>query len=418
MLEGQGVKEKVLRCELITVNERFRTDTGDLTELKDSIAQCGGLVQPIVVDQNWELVAGYRRLMAYKELGLETIPVRIVATSDSKLLEAHENLYRKNFTPSEAVAVEEYFRSEEYARSLRAREEAIETANATGAEPVAPVEPVDPPKAGVVAARAKAAKATNFSPRTLSKVHDILEAAKANPELAPLVEEMNRTRKVDGIWQRVCGEKAPEPAEETAAAESKPAESEPATATVPANSAPDEFPVIVDATAEENWVRDGKYVDAQKAYLRLKDGDRVKFFAWIRVRPESRKKKSPQWDVGPACEEFLLAWNATPGVKRVSVINDKRRSMLRERWKEEHFRANWRAALSKIPGIPGLLGHNNRKWIANIIWFLRPDSVTRLMEGYYDHWRGTDVEIKEAEKKQVEDAWLKAEAAPAWKKEG
>ena len=416
MLEGQGVKEKTLRCELIKIEPRFRADVGDLTDLKDSIAQCGGLIEPIIVDANWCLVAGYRRLMAYKELGLETIPVRIVATSDSKLFEAHENLYRKNFTPSEAVAVEEYFRSEEYARSLRAREEAIETANtanAPSAELVALPTPVETPKIGVVVARAKAAKATNFSPRTLGKVHDILEAAKKNPELAPLVEEMDRTRKVDGIWQKVCGEKATEPTEETAAD----GEAEVETATVPADSEPAEIPVVVDADAEENWTRDGKLVDAQKAYLRLKDPDRVKMFAWVRARPESRKKKSPQWDVGPACEEFLLAWNATPGLKHVSVINDKRRAMLRERWKEEFFRENWRAALSKIPGIPGLTGHNDRGWVADIVWFLRPNSVSKLIEGSYDNWKGAPEDLRKKATQEAEAAWLNAEAAPAWKKD-
>ena len=36
---------------------------------------------------------------------------------------------------------------------------------------------------------------------------------------------------------------------------------------------------------------------------------------------------------------------------------------------------------------PGLLGHNERQWRANIDWFLRPNTVTSILEGKYDNWK-------------------------------
>jgi len=36
-----------------------------------------------------------------------------------------------------------------------------------------------------------------------------------------------------------------------------------------------------------------------------------------------------------------------------------------------------------IPDSPFLLGENDRGWRADIDWFLRPDSVTRILEGKY-----------------------------------
>lgn len=54
--------------EQINVGERFRKDLGDIKSLADSIAELG-LLQPIALSENYELVAGQRRLEARKSLG-------------------------------------------------------------------------------------------------------------------------------------------------------------------------------------------------------------------------------------------------------------------------------------------------------------------------------------------------------------
>lgn len=66
----------------IKIGNRFRKDLGDIQTLANSIQEIG-LLQPIVVNQNNELIAGQRRLEACgKILGWTEIPVTIVNFAD------------------------------------------------------------------------------------------------------------------------------------------------------------------------------------------------------------------------------------------------------------------------------------------------------------------------------------------------
>lgn len=106
----------------IVVDEaaRIRKDAGDIAALQQSIAKTG-LLNPIVVDEQNRLVAGYRRLVACRNLGWREIEVTVVNFEGDalKLLEAEadENLFRKDFTPAEIVAIEQ--RREEILRLRR-----------------------------------------------------------------------------------------------------------------------------------------------------------------------------------------------------------------------------------------------------------------------------------------------------------
>ena len=67
----------VLRpIDSIVVRERFRKDMGDLEALARSIAEIG-LLQPIIITPDGQLVVGERRLRACKLLGWRTIPVHV-----------------------------------------------------------------------------------------------------------------------------------------------------------------------------------------------------------------------------------------------------------------------------------------------------------------------------------------------------
>jgi ParB family chromosome partitioning protein len=89
----------------IKVGQRHRRDMGDLTTLAESIRQ-EGLLQPIGVTDRLELVFGERRLLAYRDiLKRKTILARIVSVSSILAGEYHENEVRKDFTPSERVAI-------------------------------------------------------------------------------------------------------------------------------------------------------------------------------------------------------------------------------------------------------------------------------------------------------------------------
>ncbi len=111
-----------IAIDQIKVDEeaRIRKDVGDLKPLEDSISEVG-LINPILIDEQHTLVAGYRRLSACKNLGMDEVEATI-ATFDKdmmKLFEAEiaENLYRKDFTPEEILAAER--RRQEIIEALR-----------------------------------------------------------------------------------------------------------------------------------------------------------------------------------------------------------------------------------------------------------------------------------------------------------
>lgn len=89
----------------IKVGNRHRKDMGDLTALAESIHR-DGLLQPVGVTEQMELVFGERRLRAYRDiLKRKTIPTRIVNVRSILAGEYAENEVRKDFTPSERVAI-------------------------------------------------------------------------------------------------------------------------------------------------------------------------------------------------------------------------------------------------------------------------------------------------------------------------
>jgi ParB family chromosome partitioning protein len=89
---------------------RKEFDEAAVKELSESI-RSEGLLQPIVVRKvkaGYELIAGERRLRAFKLLGQKSIPVRIMEASDSAsaVLAMVENLQRSDLNPvEEAVGV-------------------------------------------------------------------------------------------------------------------------------------------------------------------------------------------------------------------------------------------------------------------------------------------------------------------------
>lgn len=99
----------------IKISDRIRTDAGDLDELANDIRE-NGLITPIAVTQDYELLAGWRRLNACKKLGMKEIESNVMTVEDalSKLkIEISENENRKPFTFSEkmrwvALLKEEY----------------------------------------------------------------------------------------------------------------------------------------------------------------------------------------------------------------------------------------------------------------------------------------------------------------------
>ena len=90
--------------EHVVVQDRFRKDFGDIDGLAASIKELG-LLQPIGIDSGYRLVFGERRLRACKQLGQDKIKVRFVNLDSLLKGELAENEFRKDFTPSERVAI-------------------------------------------------------------------------------------------------------------------------------------------------------------------------------------------------------------------------------------------------------------------------------------------------------------------------
>lgn len=89
----------------IRIGKRVRIDEGDIHSLMLSLKKFGQL-NPVIVDSDYELIAGYRRLEAAKRLGWTTVKAIVVEnpTDAEKLeIELEENVQRKDLTEMEVA---------------------------------------------------------------------------------------------------------------------------------------------------------------------------------------------------------------------------------------------------------------------------------------------------------------------------
>jgi N6-adenosine-specific RNA methylase IME4 len=170
--------------------ERHRRKIGDLRALAASMEEIG-LLQPVVVRPDGTLIAGERRLRAAELLGWADIPVHAVDLDAVVRGEFAENTCRKDFTPSELVAIG---REVERIERDRAKTRMIAAHASSGKLPE--LEKGD--------TRDKVAARLGISGRTYEKARTVFEAAAADPErFETLVEEMDRTGKVTGAYRKL-----------------------------------------------------------------------------------------------------------------------------------------------------------------------------------------------------------------------
>ncbi len=92
-----------IQVDEIKTKHRIRKDLGSLTQLMESI-KAHGLMNPIVINERKELIAGERRLESVKKLGWTTVEAHVVQVSSdvAKIqMEIDENLYRRALSTSE-----------------------------------------------------------------------------------------------------------------------------------------------------------------------------------------------------------------------------------------------------------------------------------------------------------------------------
>jgi ParB family transcriptional regulator, chromosome partitioning protein len=91
------------KIDEISIGKRIRKDLGNLDPLMESL-RLHGLMNPVLINYDNELIAGHRRLESARKLGWQSIEVRIVDASDEIVmmeLEIEENLHRRNLAADE-----------------------------------------------------------------------------------------------------------------------------------------------------------------------------------------------------------------------------------------------------------------------------------------------------------------------------
>lgn len=79
-------------------------------------------------------------------------------------------------------------------------------------------------------------------------------------------------------------------------------------------------------------------------------------------------------------KEFEDAWKRNVFLQRIAQMSPGRCKLLAARSRDPFWRENWREALKRVAASPFHRGENDRGWTANVEWFLRPDTVLRMIE--------------------------------------
>jgi hypothetical protein len=87
--------------------------------------------------------------------------------------------------------------------------------------------------------------------------------------------------------------------------------------------------------------------------------------------------------IADECEEVVTYWNQVMG--KTCRLTDVRKKTLRVRMKDSFWVQNWRKAIEKCKASEFCMGQGkNGAWVADLDWFIRTESVTKLIEGKYD----------------------------------
>jgi N6-adenosine-specific RNA methylase IME4 len=178
----------------IVVGTRHRRELGDIEGLAASIDELG-LLHPVVVRPDGTLIAGERRLRAAQLLGWSAIPVHVVDLDAVTRGEFAENVHRKNFTLSEAVAIK---------RALAPREREAARQRQAATLKRGSTKPVVQILHNGGKTRDRVAAFTGVSHTTLARAEAIVDAADAEPEkYGRLLAAMDKTGRVNAPFKRL-----------------------------------------------------------------------------------------------------------------------------------------------------------------------------------------------------------------------
>lgn len=88
--------------------------------------------------------------------------------------------------------------------------------------------------------------------------------------------------------------------------------------------------------------------------------------------------------------DFAASWNALEGVRQIrgGKLTEKRRRAFRSRMKDASWACDYPKALAKFP-LKCCRDQDPDSWKPDIDWFLKPDTVSNILEGKYD-WSKTN----------------------------
>ena len=89
---------------------------------------------------------------------------------------------------------------------------------------------------------------------------------------------------------------------------------------------------------------------------------------------------------GGKAKQIQKLWNevADECGFRPGMLSSGRLRHINARLQEPEWVRDYPEAIAKLKNIQWVRGKNNQKWVANFGWFLRPDTVAKIMEGVYD----------------------------------
>lgn len=147
--------------------------------------------------------------------------------------------------------------------------------------------------------------------------------------------------------------------------------------------------------AQVRWGANGKQADANDGQLHDANGCKVH----ANGATPSTQHPAPSTQGRDTCpsestkplpeQELFEAWNAVKGFRPCRTITEKRRAALRQRLRDQDWAATWREAVARASRSAFCRGEvTGKEWRADLDWFLKPDTVTKIMEGKYDDRNG------------------------------
>ncbi len=198
LVRYEGAQQR--HIDEIVIGERIRKDMGDIVSLADSMKR-HGLLHPVVIKPDGLLVAGLRRLEAAKLLAWKEITVTTIDVADLLGAERDENEVRKNFTPTEAVAIGRLIEAE-HRKKIEAK--AHLTAVMAGKRRQGDSHMWNPPPAAVGPTRETAARAVGMNVEKYTQAKAVVAAAETDPEtFGDLPERMDETGNVAGTHREM-----------------------------------------------------------------------------------------------------------------------------------------------------------------------------------------------------------------------